>query len=348
MPVKIALDVQGSDSGLATVIDGARIALAEGIEIVLVGPQAEIAALPPLGAGSTIVNATDVITNHDEPATAVRAKRDSSLVVGAKLVGSGEADAFVSAGPTGAMLAASLFNMKRIKGVRRPAIAVILPDGRGGRSLLLDAGANVDVPAEMLVQFATLGAQFCIRVLGIKNPRVGLLSIGEESGKGTDRVVEAGRLLMDPANSHHFDYRGNVEGRDITNGSVDVIVTDGFSGNVALKSMEGAAKATMLAMVDGIRSNWVSKLGGLLVKRSLLKVRKEVDPNTTGGALFLGLRGVSVAAHGSSTADGIASAIRLAARSAEGDVTGHMAAAIAELTAHAASIDAVTVGADDA
>jgi glycerol-3-phosphate acyltransferase PlsX len=153
---------------------------------------------------------------------------------------------------------------------------------------------------------------------------------------------------MDPANSHHFDYRGNVEGGDITNGSVDVIVTDGFSGNVALKSMEGAAKATMLAMVDGIRSSWVSKLGGLLVKRSLLKVRKEVDPNTTGGALFLGLRGVSVAAHGSSTPEGIASAIRLAARSAEGDVTGHMAAAIAELTAHAASLDAVTVGADDA
>lgn len=343
--MKIALDVQGSDHGIPVVVQGARIAAGEGIDVVLVGPEDEIAAAGPLPSNISVVNATEVVTNHDDPATAVRSRKDSSIVVGAKLVSNGEADALVSAGPTGAALAASLFNMKRIKGVKRPAIAVILPDGRGGRSLLLDAGANVDVPAEMLVQFATLGAQFSIRVLGVDNPRVGLLSIGEEDGKGNDRVVEAGRLLSDPENSHYFNYLGNVEGGDITNGSADVIVTDGFTGNVALKSLEGAAKATMLAMVDAIKSSWVSKIGGLLAKRSLMKVRHEVDPNTTGGALLLGLRGVSVVAHGSSNEHGIAAAIRLAARSVEGDVTGHMASAIAELNEHAASTAAVTVGA---
>jgi glycerol-3-phosphate acyltransferase PlsX len=351
LAVKIALDVQGADNGIAEVIGGARIVAAEGVEIVLVGPKREIDAASggALPGGISIVHAPEAITNHDDPALAVRGKRDSSIVVGAKLVATGEADALVSAGPTGAALAASLFNMKRIKGVKRPAIAVILPNGRGGRSLLLDAGANVDVPTEMLLQFATIGAQFSIRVLEVANPRVGLLSIGEEDGKGNDRVVEAGKLLSDPENSHHFNYLGNVEGRDITAGTVDVVVTDGFTGNVALKSIEGAAHATMLAIVEAIKSDPVARLGGMLAKRKLLAMRKEIDPNTTGGALLLGLRGVSVVAHGSSNADGIAAAIRLAVRSVEGDVTGHMASAIAELNAHAGSQDVVTVGvADDA
>lgn len=350
--MKIALDVQGADNGIATVVDGARIVAAEGIDVVLVGPPDEIAGCGQLPLNISVRAASEVVTNHDDPAVAVRNRKDSSIVVGAKLVATGEADALVSAGPTGAALAASLFNMKRIKGVKRPAIAVILPIGRGRHTLLLDAGANVDVPAEMLVQFAHLGAQFCIRVLGIAEPRVGLLSIGEEDGKGNDRVVEAGRLLSDPLNSLHFNYLGNVEGREITDGSADVIVTDGFTGNVALKSVEGAARATMLAAVDAIKSTPVSKLGGLLAKRSLLRIREEIDPNTTGGALLLGLRGVSVVAHGSSNAQGIAAALRLAARSVEGDVTSEIAGAIAELSAYAAeqaaSDAAVTVAGDDA
>ncbi|MGH2958201.1 MAG: phosphate acyltransferase PlsX [Solirubrobacterales bacterium] len=345
--MKIALDVQGADNGISTVVDGARIAASEGIEIVLVGPEAEIAAAGALPANISVVNATEVVTNHDDPATAVRRMKDSSIVVGAKLVASGEADALVSAGPTGAALAASLFNMKRIKGVKRPALAVILPDGRGGRSLLLDAGANVEVPAEMLVQFAHLGAQFCIRVMGIPEPRVGILSIGEEGGKGSDRVVEAGRVLSDPENSRHMNFLGNIEGRDITNGNADVIVTDGFTGNVALKAIEGAATATMLAAVEAIKSNPISKIGGLLAKRSLLKIRTEVDPNTTGGALLLGLRGVSVVAHGSTNAEGIAAAIRIANSSAKGNVTGEIATAIAELNEHQAAESGVTVGASD-
>jgi len=349
--MKLALDVQGADNGIPVVVDGARIVAAEGHEVILVGPPDEIAACGDLPAGVRVAPASEVVTNHDDPATAVRSRKDSSIVVAAKLVAAGDADALVSAGPTGAVLAASLFNMKRIKGVKRPAIAVILPDGRGGRSLLLDAGANVEVPPEMLVQFAHLGAQFCIRVLGVTEPRVGLLSIGEEDGKGNDRVVEAGRLLTQPANSRHFNYLGNVEGRDITNGAADVIVTDGFTGNVALKSIEGAARATMLAMVDAIKASPKSKLGGMLARSSLLRVRDEIDPNTTGGALLLGLRGVSVVAHGSSSAIGIAAACRLAASSAEGDVANQIASAIAELTAAQSATSpaesAVTVASED-
>jgi glycerol-3-phosphate acyltransferase PlsX len=183
--------------------------------------------------------------------------------------------------------------------------------------------------------------------MGVPEPRVGILSIGEEGGKGNDRVVEASRLLSDPANSRHMKFLGNIEGRDITNGTADVIVTDGFTGNVALKAIEGAAKATMLAAVEAIKSNPVSKFGGLLAKRSLLKIRTEVDPNTTGGALLLGLRGVSVVAHGSTNADGIAAAIRIANSSAEGNVTGEIAAAIAELNEHQTAESNVTVGAAD-
>lgn len=346
--MKIALDVQGADNGIAAVVDGARSFAAGGSQVVLVGPADEIEACGELPPNVSVRHAAEVVTNHDEPAVAVRRRKDASIVVAARLVASGDADALVSAGPTGAALAASLFNLKRIKGVKRPAIAVIMPDGRGGRTLLLDAGANVDVPAPMLVQFAHLGAQFSIRALGVAEPRVGLLSIGEEQGKGTERVAEAGRMLSSAENSRHFHYLGNVEGRDITRADVDVVVTDGFTGNVALKSMEGAARATMLAVVEAIRSRPLSMLGGMLAKRSLLRLRDELDPNTTGGALLLGLRGVSVVAHGSSSPAGIAAACRLAERSVEGDVTGQIAAAIAELPDAPASGDAVTVDpADD-
>lgn len=343
--MKIALDAQGADLGIGEVVDGAKIVAAEGIEIVLFGPEADVKAAlgPNAPANISVVHAPDVITNHDEPAASARAKKQSSIVVAAKAVAAGEADALVSAGPTGAVLAASLFNMKRIKGVRRPAIAVILPDGRTGRSLLLDAGANVEASPELLVQFAHLGAQFSARVLGVIKPRVGLLTIGEEDGKGTDRVVEAGRLLADPENTHGFNYLGNVEGRDITNGAADVIVTDGFTGNIALKSIEGAATAVMLALVEAIKSSPVSKAGGILAKPKLLELRERVDANTTGGALLLGLRRVAVVAHGSSTRAGIAAAVRLARDSVDGDVTGHMAAAIAELNEYAASTADVTV-----
>ena len=206
-----------------------------------------------------------------------------------------------------------------------------MPDARGGVTVLLDAGANVDVPAEMLVQFAALGAEFCKWVLGVERPRVGLLSIGEEAGKGTQRVVDAGKMMADPAVSSHYEFIGNVEGRDIPTDRVDVVVTDGFTGNVALKTLEGTARALMLGIKAALGSSKVALLGGALAKRQLRRLAAEIDPNTHGGALLLGVRGVAVVAHGSSTASGVAAAIALAQRSVEGNMVAHLSDAINEL-----------------
>lgn len=333
-PVIVALDAHGADLGFAEVIAGANRALAAGIALRIFGPESEIRPLLRDAEGlAEIVDAPVAVSNHDDPATAVRSKRDASIVLAAKSVAHGETDALVSAGPTGATLAASLLNMKRIRGVKRPAIAALVPNGRGGSTVLLDAGANIDVPADYLVQFAVLGAEFARWVLGQERPKVGILSIGEESGKGTERVVEAGRLLSE--GSHRFEFVGNVEGRDIPTDLVDVVVTDGFTGNVALKTLEGAAKGVMIAIRDAIKSSRLATLGGLLARRQLMRLRTEIDPNTTGGAPLLGVRGVAIVAHGSSTAEGIAAALMLAARSVEGGLVAHMTEAIDELRAAA-------------
>lgn len=327
-PVTVALDARGADAGVAEVVRGANIAIGQGVNLRIYGPRSEIeSTLRDPDGLAVIVDTAEAVTNHDEPATAVRSKRDASVVLAAKAVAAGEADALVSAGPTGATLAASLFNMKRIRGVRRPALAALVPTGRGGVTVLLDAGANVEVPAENLSQFAALGAEFARWVLQIERPRVGLLSIGEEAGKGTERVVEAGELLTADAEAP-FEFIGNVEGRDIPTDIVDVVVTDGFTGNVALKTLEGTAKAVMVAIRDTIGSSAIAKVGGLLAKRQLLKLRDEIDPNTTGGAVMLGLRGVAVVAHGSSSAEGVAAAVLLAERCARGGLVQHMTEAI--------------------
>lgn len=365
-PVTVALDAQGADLGVEEVVRGANRALADGLRLRIYGPESEIrAALRDPHGLATVIDAPVAVTNHEEPASAVRTKRDSSIVLAAKSVAAGEADALVSAGPTGATLAASLFNMKRIKGVRRPALAVLIPTGRGGVTVLLDAGANVEVPAENLVQFAALGAEFARWVLEVERPRVGVLSIGEEAGKGTDRVVDAGASLAADSDAP-FAYIGNVEGRDIPTDDVDVVVTDGFTGNVALKALEGAGRAVMVAIRDTLRSSFVARLGGLLARRRLLRLREAIDPNTTGGAVMLGLRGVSVVAHGSSNAAGVTAAIKLAQRCAEGGLVEHMTEAIdrgrtdsapgdaperntetAAASAATASESAVTVAPDD-
>jgi glycerol-3-phosphate acyltransferase PlsX len=229
----------------------------------------------------------------------------------------------VSAGATGALLAASLFHVKRIRGVHRPAIAVLLPLP-GKPVLLLDAGANVEVRPEYLVQFAYMGAAFMETVHGVARPRVGLLSIGEEAKKGTDEVVAAHAQLAQGG----LDFAGNVEGSALA--SVDVVVTDGFTGNVALKLMEGTAKAVGGAVGDAIRSGFVSSIGGLLVRGRLGRLRQELDPNTTGGAILLGVRHPVVVAHGKSSAEGIANAVRLARRAADEDMVGRTASALAE------------------
>jgi glycerol-3-phosphate acyltransferase PlsX len=299
----IALDANGADAGPAAVAEGARLA---GVPVTLFGPAAA------LGDAGEVVDAPVAIGNDEEPAFAVRSKPNASIVQCAKAVAEGRADALVSAGSTGAALAASLFHVKRTQGVHRPAVAVLLPVP-GRKTLLLDAGGNVEVRSDWLVQFAYMGAAFMEAVHGVERPRVGLLSVGEERSKGTPVVVEAHeRIAAGP-----LDFAGNLEGDDVTAGVVDVVVTDGFTGNVALKLMEGTARTVVSAIRDAIRSGTFSSLGGLLVRGRLQGLRDALDPNTTGGAILLGLRGVAVIAHGRSTPTGIANAVLLARRAVD-------------------------------
>jgi glycerol-3-phosphate acyltransferase PlsX len=288
----IAVDAHGADAGVDVVVRGAELS---GLPVQVFGP--------PLTA----------IRNDEEPALAVRSRTDASIVHAARAVGAGEADALVSAGPTGATLAAAVLHVKRIRGVHRPAVAVVLPIPGGQPTLLLDAGANVEVRPEHLVQFAYMGATFMEAVHGVARPRVGLLSNGEEAKKGTEDIVAAHDRLAEGS----LNFVGNVEGGDVTNGAADVIVTDGFTGNVALKLMEGTASTVTGAIRDAIKSSPVSALGGLLIRSRVAKLREQIDPNATGGAILLGVRRPVVIAHGKSSAQGIANAVRLAQRAVD-------------------------------
>jgi glycerol-3-phosphate acyltransferase PlsX len=251
----------------------------------------------------------------------VRAKPDSSLVASVRAVAEGAAAAVVSAGNTGAMLAAGLLELRRIPGVMRPAIAVPIPSRRGP-SVLIDAGANADARPEHLVQFATMGAVFAEELLGIAEPEVRLLSIGEEREKGNQLTLEAHELLA----AADLNFRGNCEGRDLLEGASDVVVTDGFTGNVTLKLLEGSLKSLIDAFREEITSTTVGKLGGLLIRPAARRLRHRYDPDAYGGAYLLGLRGLVVIAHGNSSARAVSNAIRLAARGVEHDVVGRLAA----------------------
>jgi len=257
----------------------------------------------------------------EKPADAFRTKTDSSLVRAIRAVADGEADAFVSPGNTGAILAAGLVHLRRVPGVRRPAIAVPLP-ARRGPSVLLDAGANADCRAEHLLQFATMGAVFAEEILGVERPTVRLLSIGEEPEKGNQLTLEAHELLA----GSDLDFRGNAEGRDVLEGAADVLVTDGFTGNVALKAVEGTIRTLLDSLREEISASTTGTLGGLLIRPAARRLRKRLDPDTYGGAYLLGLRGLVVIAHGNSSAAAIANAIRLAARGVDHDVVGRLAA----------------------
>jgi glycerol-3-phosphate acyltransferase PlsX len=275
------------------------------------------------GAGGDI-HAPVYVGNDEEPARAVRAKPEASIVQAARAVADGRADALVSAGSTGAVLAASLFEIKRIKGVHRPAIAALVPFP-GASVLLLDSGANVEVRPEHLVQFAYMGAAFMQAAHGIERPRVGLLSVGEEGKKGTPDVVEAHARLKDGP----LDFVGNVEGGDMPAGVADVVVTDGFTGNVALKLIEGTARSVVRAVRDAVTSGPVSTLGGLLIKGKVGALRDQLDPDAVGGAILLGLRRPVVIAHGGSGPRGIANAVLLARRAADERMVERTADALA-------------------
>jgi len=304
--------------------EGARRAAADGISVRVFGPPGEL-GLDEV-EGIEVVATTESIGNEEDPLPAVRAKPEASVVLAAADVAADAADALVSCGSTGATMAAATFGLRRLKGVQRPALAVRVPIP-GKPVLFLDVGANVEVRAQHLVQFAFLGAAFSAAVLEVEGPSVGLLTVGEEAGKGREEVVEAHRILSE---SPGIEFAGNVEGRDLPAGAVDVVVTDGFTGNVALKLMEGTAKTVAAAVGDAARSNPVAAVGGLLLKPSLGGLRRELHPDSTGGAILLGLRGIAIVGHGSSGADGIANAVRLAARCADVDAVGRTAALLRE------------------
>lgn len=308
---KIALDAFGGDYAPEEIVEGALLAAElEGISVILTGDEHRLRSLVGGKAGSNrieIVHAPEVVQMDEEPVAAVRSKRDSSLVRGAQLVRQGEAQALVSAGSTGATLAAALFNIGRIKGVERPAISTILPTA-AGFTLVLDVGANVDCRPSQLVQFAQMGSIYAAEVLKVPNPRVGLLNVGHEPGKGNQLAKEVYSLLQQTS----LNFIGNVEGREVPGGHVDVVVCDGFLGNVVLKFAEGLS-STLLSMIkEEAKRSLVATAGALLMKPGFRRLKKRMDPNEYGGAPLLGINGVVIIAHGGSNAKAIYNALRVA------------------------------------
>ncbi|HUH14443.1 MAG TPA: phosphate acyltransferase PlsX [Gaiellaceae bacterium] len=316
---RIAVDAMGGDRAPDEIVAGALDAAADGIEITLFGSGAIDTH------GLELVETTEAIEMHEKPAEAVRGKPGSSLVAANVAVSEGRADAVVSAGNTGAMLAAGLLHLRRIPGVMRPAIAVPIPTRRG-LSVLLDSGANADGRAEHLLQFGLMGAIFAEEILDLPRPEVRLLSIGEEAEKGNQLTLEAHALLA----GSDLRFAGNAESRDLLAGVADVVVCDGFTGNVALKLLEGTIATLLDALREEIAATTRGKLGGLLIRPAARRLAERLDPDTYGGAYLLGLRGLSVIAHGNSSRRAIANAIRLAARGVEHDVVGRLAARLRE------------------
>jgi phosphate acyltransferase len=314
----IAVDANGADKGPAAVAEGVG---RSGLPVLLFGPEAEIRG--PAGPRAEVVHATETIKAGDEAVAAVRSKREASIVLAAKAVGEGRAEALVSAGSTGPTLAAATISIKRLRGVFRPALAVLLPVP-GGPVLLLDAGASVEVRPEHLVQFAYMGACFMEAVVGVERPRVGLLSVGEESGKGTPDVLTAHERLAE----RDLNFVGNLEGFDLPAAGADVIVADGFTGNVALKVLEGTVRELSREIRSRIGSGAVSSVGGLLIRGKMRGVRDDLDPERVGGAILLGLRKPVVVAHGSFGPVGIEHAVRLARRAVDEDMVGRTSSAL--------------------
>jgi glycerol-3-phosphate acyltransferase PlsX len=313
MTVRVAVDALGGDRAPEEIAAGAAAASTEKVEPILFGP-------PGLEThGLRLVETQGTIEMDETPVEAVRAKPESSLVRAVRAVADGEADTIVSAGSTGAMLAASLLHIRRLPGVHRPGIGVVLP-ARTGPSVLIDAGANADARPEHLLQFAHMGAVFAEEILGVPEPAVRLLSIGEEDEKGSQLVVDAHELLRNSA----LRFEGNVESRLLLEGGADVVVTDGFTGNVALKALEGTIRTILESLRSELESSARGRLGGFLIRPAARRIRRRLDPETYGGAYLLGLRGLVVIAHGSSSRLAIANAIALAARGVEHEVVARL------------------------
>lgn len=320
--MRIALDAVGGDFGLTPNIEGAiQAANAFGVELLLAGPAEKIRAeltargIAPGDTRFEVADAPDEVGMDEEPAQACKSKPNSSIMVAARAAAEGRAAGFVSAGNSGAMMCAALFTMKRVPGVLRPAIAVPVPTGKGV-TVLLDSGANMDCKPWHLVQFAQMGTLLSRHVHGVAEPTVGLLTIGEEEGKGNDLAKEAFPLLR----SSGVNFHGNVEGRDVPAGKTDVVVCDGFVGNVLIKTMEGTAMAMMGQLKSELMSSWRYKIATLALRGPLSRLKRKMSYDEYGGAPLVGVNGVAIVCHGSSNARAIANALRVAAKIAEAEV----------------------------
>ncbi len=333
----IALDVMGGDAGLADVMAAAEIASERYPRLTfrLHGPEprirAELARLPRLAATAEVIHTDEVVLGTDKPSQAMRRSRTSSMGMAIQSVKDGHAHAAVSAGNTGALMAMALVTLRTMPGIDRPALAALLPTLKND-SIVLDLGANTESDAENLVQFAVMGAAFARTVLGLEKPRVALLNIGEEELKGTGEIKEAAALLR--ASHLPMVFEGFVEGDKIGQGNVDVIVTDGFSGNIALKTAEGTGKLVVGLLTEAFKSSWLSRLGYLLSRPALRALRAHLDPNAHNGAVFLGLNGLVVKSHGSANIRGIANAIGVAHDLIADKVGERIAHDLADFRAH--------------
>lgn len=322
-PVTIALDAMGGDRAPDVVVRGAELARERrpGLKILLFGDRARIE--PLLARARRLQDCAEIrhteiaVAADDKPGQALRKGRESSMGLAIEAVASGEAAGVVSAGNTGALMALSKFVLRPLSGIDRPALAALFPTMRG-ESVMLDLGANVQCDANNLVQFALMGAAFARTVMGLPRPTVGLLNVGEEELKGNDAVKAAAQILR--GSSLSFEFQGFVEGNDIPRGATDVIVTDGFTGNVALKTAEGTAKLYTEFLKQALRSSWRARVGYLLARSAIESMRDRVDPRYYNGGVFLGLNGVSVKSHGGTDATGFATAIDIAVDMAAGSL----------------------------
>jgi glycerol-3-phosphate acyltransferase PlsX len=340
MPVEIVVDAMGSDRAPESEIRGAILAARQlDVHVTLVGPEETIAPaldaalqassrvrwFERLSESISVVNASEWITMKDKAAQAVRSKRDSSMRVGLKRVREGVAQGFFTAGNTGAAMATAKMVLGGLSGVDRPALATILPTTTGIPTLLLDVGANVDSDPENLIQFAVMGSMYSRNILHIRSPRVGLLSIGEEDSKGNSLTRDTLPLLRELKG---INFIGNVEGRDLFNGAADVVVCDGFVGNVALKTSEGVAKLVRESLRESLKSTVTSQVGALLSRAAFQDFKRRLDYSEYGGAPLLGVRGVCIVGHGSSNDKAVMNGIRVAAEFAQGDVNSGIEAAL--------------------
>ena len=330
--MKIILDAMGGDHAPEAPVMGALQAAKEfGAQITLVGRGEEILAvmqkhgIMDLPEGMEVANAEDVVDMHDDPAAVIHKRKNSSMVIGLKMLADGQGDAFVSAGSTGALLSGATLLVKRVKGIRRAAMGPAMPNKAGGKTVILDCGANAECTAEFLLQFGLVGSLYAKKYLGVENPKVGLLNIGTEDSKGTALQKETYGLLQNAAQQGLINFIGNVEARDVPLGAVDVVVCDGFSGNVLLKSIEGTAMFMGSLMKHKIfKRNLFSKIGYLFCKPGVDEVMKMLDYREIGGTQFLGIRKPVIKAHGSSDALAFRNAVKQAMDAAGSDISAEL------------------------